>query len=318
MTQFGYTLYCEGNAPGHLVAQAVQAEEAGFDFVVISDHYHPWLPEQTHAGFAWSILGAIAQATSRIKLATMVTCPIVRYHPAIVAQMAATIAVLSKGRFTLGLGAGERLNEHVVGKSWPAVHIRHQMLQEAITICKLLWQGGFTSYQGKYFQLEDAQVFDLPEQPIPYFIGAGGKKAATLAADCKGGLCMTEPDASLVGTFTSHQGDPENTWGQIVLSWDQDEAAALQTAYKQFRFAAGGWKVQAELPNPVNFAAATKNVRPKDLVESIPCGPDIAQHVKCIQKFIKSGVKNLAVAYPGTRHEEFMEVWKAEIRPQLS
>src|SRR3954452_7444852 len=172
MAAFGYTLYCEGNDPLSLVRQAVAAEEAGFDFLVISDHFHPWLPEQRHSGFAWSILGAVAQATSAIKLATMVTCPIIRYHPAIIAQAAATVAVLSDGRFTLGLGAGERLNEHVVGKGWPPVDVRHEMLREAVDIIRLLWQGGYQSFRGEHFQLEDARIFDLPDDPIEIAMAA--------------------------------------------------------------------------------------------------------------------------------------------------
>src|SRR3954454_19135698 len=162
MTRYGYTLWSEGHDPRELVRQAVVAEEAGFDFLVMSDHYHPWLPGQSHSGFAWSMLGAVAQATESIDLATMVSCPIIRYHPAIIAQGAATIGVLSEGRFTLGVGAGERLNEHVVGAGFPAADIRQEMLAEAIEIFRLLWSGGYQSFRGRYFTVEDAQVFDLP------------------------------------------------------------------------------------------------------------------------------------------------------------
>jgi G6PDH family F420-dependent oxidoreductase len=168
MPRFGYTLYCEGNGPGDLVRQAVAAEQAGFEFAAISDHFHPWLPSQEHSPFAWSVLGAVAHATDRIELATMVTCPIMRYHPAIVAQMAATTAVLSVERFTLGLGAGERLNEHVVGAGWPPVDVRHEMLREAIVIMRRLWAGGYVTHRGDHFTVEDARVFDLPETPIAY------------------------------------------------------------------------------------------------------------------------------------------------------
>ena len=209
--QFGYTLYCEGNEPRDLVRQAVLAEKAGFDFLVISDHYHPWLTNQSHAGFAWSILGAVAQATSRIKLATMVTCPIMRYHPAIVAQAAATVGVLSEGRFTLGLGAGERLNEHVVGQGWPSASVRQNMLRDAIAIIQRLWQGGYQSYEGKYFQLDDARVFDLPKKPIELFVAAGGETAARLAAETGGGVCMTEPDSAIIKAYTDNGGDAANT-----------------------------------------------------------------------------------------------------------
>jgi len=317
MARFGYTLYCEGNDPRDLVRQAVTAEETGFDFLVISDHYHPWLTDQSHAGFAWSILGAVAQATSRIKLATMVTCPIMRYHPAIIAQAAATVGILSEGRFTLGLGAGERLNEHIVGSGWPSASVRQKMLREAIEIIHSLWQGGYQSYEGRYFKVDDARIFDLPEKPMELFVAAGGSQAAKLAAEYRDGVCMTEPDQSIPKAYTAAGGDAANVWGQVVLSWDKDKSAAQQTAYKQFRFAAGGWKVQAELPNPINFDAATKHVRPEDLSESIPCGPEASEHLRGINTFLESGVHNLAVAYPGTDYEGFMEFWKQQLAPEL-
>lgn len=317
MARFGYTLYCEGNGPKDLVKQAVLAEEAGFDFLVISDHYHPWLTSQTHAGFAWSILGAVARATERIQLATMVTCPIMRYHPAIIAQAAATVGVLSDGRFTLGLGAGERLNEHIVGRGWPSVHVRHAMLREAITIIQKLWGGGYQSFEGKYFQLDDARIFDVPPAAPRIFVGAGGPRAARLAAAMDAGLCVTEPKQEIVAAYTEASGEQDNIWGQIVLSWAHDKQSGLQTAYDQFRFSAGGWKVQAELPNPVNFDAATKNVRLEDLIESIPAGPDVPQHVAGIQRYLDTRVAYLALAYPGTDYEGFMDFWQHDLQPAL-
>lgn len=317
MTKFGYTLFCESNDPKDLVRQAVLAEEAGFDFLVISDHFHPWLPEHHHSGFAWSILGAVAQATSKIKLATMVTRPIVRYHPALIAQAAATVAVLSEGRFTLGLGAGERLNEHVVGKGWPPVHVRHQMLREAIEIIRLLWQGDYVSYQGKHFTLEDAKLFDLPKQPIDMFVAAGGPNAARLAGEMSAGLCATEPKAALIDDFAAAGGDKAATWSQIVLSWATTEKQGLQLAHDQFRFGATGWKVQAELPNPVNFAAATKTVRPEDLAGSIPAGADPTRHQAGIGQYQIAGFEHIAVAYPGPDKEGFMQFWQHELAPIL-
>jgi G6PDH family F420-dependent oxidoreductase len=317
MTRYGYTLFCEGTPPTDLVHQAVLAEKAGFDFLVISDHYHPWLTSQEHSAFAWSVLGAVASATESIQLATMVTCPIMRYHPAIIAQASATVAVLSNGRFTLGLGSGERLNEHIIGSGWPSVRVRQAMLDEAVRIIRMLHSGGYQSFEGKYFTIDDARVFDLPDKEIPLFLAAGGKNAASLAARY-GGVCITEPKAEIVKQYASEGGDTTATWGQVILSWDKDEHAAMQIAYDQFRFSAGGWKVQAELPNPVNFDAATKNVRPLDLTESIPCGPGASTHRKAINKFTKAGIQNLAVAYPGTDTEGFMKFWKTELQPSLS
>lgn len=318
MTRFGYTLYCEGNDPRSLVEQAVMAEEAGFDFLVISDHYHPWLTSQSHAGFAWSILGAVAHATSKIQLATMVTCPIMRYHPAIIAQSAATMGVLSEGRFILGLGSGERLNEHVVGQGWPSAHTRLRMLSEAIEIIQLLWSGGYRSYDGVYFQLDTARVFDLPEKQIEIFVAAGGTSAARLAANSSCGVCETEPEPTIIAAYADAGGNKSKTWGQVILGWDENETEAQQTVFEQFRFAAGGWNVQAELPNPVNFDAATKNVRPKDLIETIPCGPDASLHLKAIRKFMHVGIQNLAVAYPGDNYQGFMEFWSHKLAPDLA
>jgi G6PDH family F420-dependent oxidoreductase len=316
MPSFGYTLYCEGFSPNELVKQAMMAEQAGFEFLVISDHYHPWLTNQKHAGFAWSILGAVAQATSKIKLATMVTCPTVRYHPAIVAQMAATMGVLSGGRFTLGVGAGERLNEHVVGKGWPAPSTRHAMLREAIEIIRGLWEGEYFSYDGRFYKVEDARIFDLPAKPMQLFCAAGGPKSALLAAEMADGICITEPSAELVRAYETGGGNG-TVWGQIVLSWDTDKQRALKTAHEQFRFAAGGWPVQAELPNPANFDAATKHVKPEDLAAAIPAGSDIGIHVQGIKKFLDAGITHLAVAYPGDNTAGFMKFWQQAVRPNL-
>jgi G6PDH family F420-dependent oxidoreductase len=317
MAQFGYTLYCEGNPPKDLVRQAMAAERAGFDFLVISDHYHPWLSSQEHSAFAWSVLGAVAQATERIKLATMVTCPIIRYHPAIVAQMAATVAVLSDERFTLGLGAGERLNEHVVGRGWPPADVRHEMLREAIEVIQELWKGGYVSHRGEHFVVEDARVFDLPDRPINTFVAAGGPSAARLAADVADGLCVTEPSTEIMTTFVAAGGRRETTWGQVVLAWAADDESGLADAHAQFRFAAGGWKVQSELPNPVNFDAATQTVNPADLASTIPAGPDADRHAEAIKAYLNVGYEHIAVAYPGNDTDGFMRFWNEELHTRL-
>ena len=315
MTKFGYTLYCEGNAPKSLIDQAIMAEAAGFDFLVISDHYHPWLTNQEHAAFAWSILGAVAQATSKIKLATMVTAPIIRYHPAIVAQMAATTAVISDNRFTLGLGSGERLNEHVVGKGWPAVTERHEMLAEAVDIIRELWQGGYVNHSGTHYKVEDARVFDLPDEPIDIFIAAGGKRAARLAAEKGDGLCTTDADEELINTYLKAGGNQKNIWAQTVLGWGKTKEIGAQNIYDQFRFSVGGWKVQAELPNPINFDASAQSIEVKDMESG--AGPDPQIHLKSIQKFLDLGVTNMALAYPGQDHEGFINFWKSSLEPEL-
>src|SRR5690348_18382192 len=167
-------MMCEQARPDQLVRDLVRAEECGFDFSVISDHYFPWLPSQGHSGYAWSILGAAAQATERIPLMTYVTCPTIRYHPAIVAQKAATVQILSGGRFRLGLGAGENLNEHVVGHGWPHVGRRHEMLVEAVDIISGLFDGGDFNYRGEHYAVETARLWDLPEQRVPIGLAVSG------------------------------------------------------------------------------------------------------------------------------------------------
>lgn len=317
MPKYGFTLYCEGFGPHDLVRQAVAAEKAGFDFLVISDHFHPWLPEQEHAAFAWSVLGAIAQATSTIGLATMVTCPIMRYHPAIVAQAAATIGVLSDGRFTLGLGTGERLNEHITGEGWPSASVRRARMKEAVEIIRRLWTGEYVSYEGKYFQLDDARIFDLPAKPIKMYLAAGGPESAKLAAEIADGICNTEPKPEVFKAYTDNGGDKNAIWAQVVTSYAPTKEQGLQIAHSAFRFAAGGWKVQAELPNPVNFGAATKNIQPADMDGLLPAGNDPQEHATSIRQFIDAGVTNMAVAYPGQDLEGYMKFWKDELRPLL-
>lgn len=316
MTKFGYTLYCEGNDPKSLIRQAVMAEKAGFDFVVISDHYHPWLPNQEHAAFAWSVLGAVAHATEKIGLATMVTCPTVRYHPVIVAQMAATIGVISDGRFTLGLGSGEKLNEHVVGMGWPAVEVRHHMLAEAIDIIQALWSGKYVSYYGDFFSVDDARVFDLPAKPIETFVAASGSRSATLAVEKSDGLCFTDPEKKIVDTYLQSGGNKTRLWSQVVLAWGQSSKKAAKELYDNFRFSVGGWKVQAELPNPVNFEAATKLVKPEDMEKD--AGSDAEAHAQKIREYLSVGVTHLALAYPGQDFEGFMRFWQKELRPLVS
>jgi G6PDH family F420-dependent oxidoreductase len=316
MTTFGYTLMCEQQGPRELVRQAALAEEAGFDFAVISDHYHPWLEEQGESPYAWSVLGAVAERTERMNLMTMVTCPIVRYHPALVAQKAATVQILSEGRFALGLGAGENLNEHVVGMGWPPAQERHRMLAEAIEIIRELWKGRFVTHEGDYFNVHDARVYSLPQQLPPIFVAAGGTAAAALAAASGDGLIATEPLAELVQSYRGAGGEG-STWAQIAVCWAADERRGLETAHRYFRFAVPGWKVQAELPNPVNFEAATRTVRLEDVAELIPHGPDPQRYVEAIGKFLDAGFQNVAVVQAGSEQDGFIRFWERELAPAL-
>src|SRR5438876_8500624 len=201
MVRYGYTLMTEQSGPAALVRDALAAERAGFDFEVISDHYFPWLDSQGHAPNAWVTLGAVASATERLELMTYVTCPIMRYHPAVVAQQAATAGLLSGGRFTLGLGAGENLNEHVVGRGWPPANVRHEMLEEAIEIMRALWTGGYHKHEGKYYTVHDARIFTLPDEPPPIYVAASGTESIALAARAGDGLVATQPERSLTQAY---------------------------------------------------------------------------------------------------------------------
>jgi G6PDH family F420-dependent oxidoreductase len=303
--------------PETLVENAVRAEQAGFDFAAFSDHFHPWLEAQGQSPFTWSVLGAAASRTERIELITMVTCPTLRYHPAIIAQAAATVARLSGGRFTLGLGAGENLNEHVVGHGWPAADVRQDMLEEAVEIIRQLWSGGFQTYRGHYLEVEDARLYTLPDEPVPIAMAAGGEDAAELAGRLADALISTEPEAGYVAAFHGAGGEGKPTYGQVALSWHEDEAEARRQARERWRFALPGWKVMAELPNPVNFDAATQGASEDQIAELVSCGPDPEVHLQAIRKFLDAGYERVAVVQAGPDQEGFLRFWERELAPRL-
>ena len=315
--QYGYKLAAEGFGPKELVRQAQLAEASGFDFVEISDHFHPWLDSQGHSPFAWSVLGAIAAGTDSLGLATGVTCPTVRYHPAVIAQAAATMSLLSDGRFTLGLGSGERLNEHVVGRGFPAVAERQAMLREAIEIIRLLWSGGYHSYRGKYLDLEDARVFDLPERLPQIVVAAGGPDAAELAAELGDGMFGTEPKAELFEAYRS-AGGAGPAYGEVGLAWAEDEASAVRAAFESARWSLTGWKVMSELPNPANFEASARYVREEDVAGRMPCGPDAAKHLAAIRQYEQAGYDHVVLMNNGSDADGFLDFFARELKPQLA
>ncbi|MGY1792847.1 TIGR03557 family F420-dependent LLM class oxidoreductase [Geodermatophilus sp. SYSU D00525] len=304
--QVGLKLATEAFPPEEIVRQTVRAEEAGFDFVEMSDHYHPWLDVQGHSGFTWSMLGAMAAKTERIGLVTGVTCPIIRYHPAVIAQAAATVQILAEGRFTLGIGAGERLNEHVVGTGWPAVHVRHEMLREALQIIRQLWQGGYQTFEGKYLQLEDAQVFDLPDELPVIAVASGGPNASQLAAEYGDGLFATEPREDLVGAFRD-AGGKGPLYAEVPMAWAQDEESAVQEALRTSRWALTGWKVMSELPNPVNFDAASQTVKEDDIRGQFSVGPDLEKHLQQAQPYVDAGFDHLVLQNVGPDPDGFID-----------
>jgi G6PDH family F420-dependent oxidoreductase len=315
--QYGYKLSAEGFGPKELVRQAQLAEASGFDFVEISDHYHPWLDSQGHSPFAWSVLGVIAAKTDSIGLATGVTCPTIRYHPAIIAQAAATMAIVSDGRFTLGVGSGERLNEHVVGRGFPAVAERQALLREALEIIRQLWQGGYQSYRGEYLDLEDARVFDLPDELPVIAVAAGGPSAARLAAHLGDGLFGTEPKANLLEAYRGAGGNGP-TYGEVGLAWAEDEASAVKAAYESSKWSLTGWKVMSELPNPANFEASARFVREEDVAAQMPCGPDAAKHLEAIRTYEQAGYDHVVLTNNGPDPDGFMDFFARELKPQLT
>jgi G6PDH family F420-dependent oxidoreductase len=318
MTRYGYTLMTEQSDPRSLVRYAAGAEQAGFDFEVMSDHYFPWLDEQGHAGYAWSMLGAVSQRTERVELMTYVTCPILRYHPAVVAQKAATIGLLSDGRFTLGLGAGENLNEHVVGRGWPPVNVRHDMLEEAVHIIRELLDGGYVNRAGEHFRVDSAKLWDRPEAGVPIAVAVSGDQSVERFAPLADHLVAVEPQASLVESWDRAHGGQSRKIGQLPVSWDRDKDTAVRTAHEQFRWFAGGWKVNAELPGTAGFAAATQFVTPDDVAENIPCGPDLDAIVAAVREFEDAGFTDVALVQIGdSGQEDFLAMAEKELLPAL-
>jgi G6PDH family F420-dependent oxidoreductase len=313
--QIGYKLATEAFGPKEIVEQAVLAERAGFDFVELSDHYHPWLEAQGHSGFTWSMLGSMAQATSRIGLATGVTCPSFRYHPAIVAQAAATVQILSDNRFTLGIGAGERLNEHIVG-DFPGVRKRHERLHEALEIIRLLWEGGYQSYDGLYFELDDARVFDLPAELPVIAVAAGGSASAKIAAELGDGLFATEPKGSIVEAYRTAGGEGPR-YAEVPMAWAPDEDSAIKAVLETSRWAVTGWKVMSELPNPVNFEAASATVRPEDVAKQFAVGPDVQRYVEHVQQYVDAGFDRIVLQNAGPDPEGFVGFFTRELAGRI-
>ncbi|WP_310962938.1 TIGR03557 family F420-dependent LLM class oxidoreductase [Nocardioides terrisoli] len=319
MTRYGYTLMTEQSGPRELVGYAARAEQAGFDFEVISDHTFPWLESQGHASYAWSVLGAVAQVTGQVELMTYVTCPTMRYHPVVIAQKAATVQLLSGDRFTLGLGAGENLNEHVLGTGWPDVRERHDMLAEAATLIGRLFDGGLVDADGPHFPATSARLWDLPDRRVPIGVAVSGKESLERFAPLVDHLIAVEPDADLVAGWEPAGGRAEaRRIGQVPICWAPDRDTAVRRAHDQFRWFAGGWRVNADLPTPAAFAAATEFVKPDDVADSIPCGPDVDAIVEAVQAFPQAGFTDVAVVQVGDEGQtEFLDFAEKELLPAL-
>jgi G6PDH family F420-dependent oxidoreductase len=318
MARFGYTLMCEQSAPEQLVRDARAAERAGFEFATISDHFQPWVEAQGHSPYAWSVLGAVAVATERIELMTAVTCPTLRYHPAIVAQKSATVALLAGGRFRLGLGSGERLNEHVIGGGWPSVGIRHELLVEAVQIIRALLDGERVSLRGRHFEVAGARLWDAPRTRVPIGIAASGPVACRLAARHADLLIADEPRRELCESFAAAGGAGKPRVGLVTLAYDSDRERALRRAHEQLGWSALGWKAIADLPNQDAFEAARALVTPEQVAAQIACGPDLAEHVQKIRAYLDAGFEELALLQIGAEEQEPFLAWaEAELLPAL-
>jgi G6PDH family F420-dependent oxidoreductase len=319
VTAFGYTMMCEQSRADQLVKDVSLAEQAGFDFSVISDHYQPWLASQGHSPYAWAVLGAAANATERIGLMTYVTCPILRYHPAVVAQKAATVQILSGNRFRLGLGAGENLNEHVVGERWPSVGLRHEMLSEAIDVISSLFDDEEPiNFRGKHFDVESAKLWDLPDRRVPIGVAVSGPDSCRLAGSKADLMIAVEPKSELGEMFDAAGGSGKGRVGQIAVSYDPDRDTAVKRAHEQFRWFGLGWKVNADLPNPDAFEGATQFVTEEQVGEQLACGPDVEEHVERIRPFIDAGFTEIALVQIGAETQERFISWsERELLPAL-
>jgi coenzyme F420-dependent glucose-6-phosphate dehydrogenase len=316
MATIGYALSTEEHGPDSLVRNALLAEEAGFEFALISDHYHPWIDHQGESPFVWAVIGAIANATDRLRLGTGVTCPTIRIHPAIVAQAAATCASLMPGRFFLGVGSGENLNEHVVGERWPPVAVRLEMLEEAIEAIRELWTGKLVSHRGKHYTIENARLYTLPDKPPPLVVAAAGPSAAELAARMGDGLVGVSPQAEVVEAFDAGGGDKPR-YGQVQVCWAEDEQKAKQTALEWFPNIALPGDLSQELAQPAHFEQASELLSEDEMAEIVACGPDPERHLEMIGRFSDAGFDHIYVHQIGPDQEGFINFYAREIVPRV-
>jgi G6PDH family F420-dependent oxidoreductase len=317
MTEFGYALSSEEHPPRDLVRNARRAEEAGFTFALISDHFHPWVDAQGQSPFVWSVLGGIAQATERLRLGTGVTCPTIRIHPAIVAHAAATTAAMMPGRFFLGLGTGENLNEHVLGDKWPVPDERLEMLAEAIEVIRTLWAGGYQTFRGDFFEVEQARLYTLPDPLPPIVVAAAKPLAAELAGSSGDGLVSTAPDASVVEKYREAGGDGPR-YAQITVCWSETEEAAKETAHRVWPIAGLEGDLNQELPLPMHFEQAASKITPDDVSELIVCGPEVERYAEQAQKYVDAGFDHLYFHQVGRDQDGFFRFWQERLAPRLA
>jgi G6PDH family F420-dependent oxidoreductase len=316
MASFGYFLSCEEFGPRELVRHARLAEEAGFERLWISDHFHPWNDAQGQSPFVWSVIGALSEAVS-IPVTTAVTCPTVRIHPAIIAQAAATAAVQLEGRFVLGVGSGEALNEHILGDPWPSAGVRLSMLEEAVELIRLLHRGDEVSFHGEHYEVQDARIYTRPDEPVPIYVSGFGPQATELAARIGDGFCTVSPDADLVRTYREAGGGQRPVQGGMKVCYADTEDAGIETAHRIWPNDLLEGQLAQILPRPQDFEAAASLV-PRDAVaEAITCGPDPERHAEAARAYVDAGFDEVYVQQIGTDHEKFFRLWSDEVLPSL-
>jgi coenzyme F420-dependent glucose-6-phosphate dehydrogenase len=316
--EVGYWLSSEEHGPRALVRHAVRAEAAGFRAAMISDHFHPWTPTQGQAPFVWSVLGALSEATTHLHLATGVTAPIMRIHPAIVAQAAATAAVQLPGRFALGLGTGERLNEHVTGTQWPRPGIRRRMLEEAIDVITKLLAGDEVIHDGKWFTVEHAQLYTVPDVAPPIWLAASGRRSAQLAGRVAQGLIALAPDPSLVEAYTTAGGAPGMRVGQLHVCVAESEDEARHVARTWWPNGALPGRAATDLERPADYEAFCALVTEDAVAESVLCGPDVERHIAALARFAGAGFDRVYVHQVGPDQEALFRLYESEVLPVLA
>jgi G6PDH family F420-dependent oxidoreductase len=319
--RIGYFLSSEEYTPAQLVDQARRAEQAGFEALWISDHFHPWNDEQGQSPFVWSLIGAISQVCS-LPVTTSVTCPTIRIHPAIVAQAAATASVLLDGRFVLGVGSGEALNEHVTGARWPSATVRLDMLEEAVEVMRKLWSGDFVTHHGAHYTVENARIYTMPAAPPPVYLSGFGEQSATLAGRIGDGYISTMPDTDLLGTFRSAGGAGKPTQAGYKVCWSDDDDAAVATAHRLWANSGLPGECAQVLPSPRHFEQLSQLVTPDMTRESIAYGNDVQRHVQAFRPFADAGFDEVYISQmggtdPASSVEGFFRFYRDSVLPEL-
>ena len=318
MVSYGYKLSSEEHGPLDLVRYARRAEETGFSFAAISDHFHPWTDKQGHSPFVWGVLGGIAEATENLELITGVTCPTIRIHPAIVAQAAATAAVMLPGRFALGLGTGEHLNEHILGDKWPRAGVRRAMLEEAIEVMRELWKGESSNHSGRYYTVENARIYDVPDGGVPVLIAASGDKAVELAGEKADGLISLVPDKKTLQKFDDAGGSGKPRYAEVQVCWAKSDEEALKTAAEWWPNMAAPGELSQELPLPRHFEQVGEDVTGDDVKDKLAYGPDPERHLEMIRKYIDAGYTHIWLHQIGPDQEGFFSFYEQQVLPALS